>query len=310
MVNGILIVDKPRDFTSHDVVAKLRGMLRQKKIGHAGTLDPMATGVLVVLLGSATRASDHASGQDKEYVARLRLGVVTDTQDSTGTVLEQHPVAVSEAEVQAALPAFTGELRQLPPMYSALSVNGKRLYDLARKGVEVERRSRAITIERLELLPRQAGMTPEEHDLRAVCSKGTYIRTVCHDLGAALGCGGCMADLRRVRSGRFTLADALTFEQIAALLAENELESRVFPTDSVFSDLPEVHLNPEGDIRASHGSFFLPWHLKSGETPPEGGRCRVYDSAGRFCQIGESRPLEKGGTAIFCRINFAGKEGS
>lgn len=310
MVNGILIVDKPRDFTSHDVVAKLRGMLRQKKIGHAGTLDPMATGVLVVLLGSATRASDHASGQSKEYIARLRLGTVTDTQDITGTVLEKHPVTATETDVRAALPAFTGEIRQLPPMYSALSVNGKRLYDLARKGVEVERHSRAITIDRLELLPRQEGMAPEEHDLRAACSKGTYIRTVCHDLGAALGCGGCMADLRRVRSGRFTLEHALTFDDIAALLAENALESRILPVDSVFSDLPAVYLNGEGDLRASHGSFFLPRHLTSGEIPAEGDRCRVYDSAGRFCQIGESRPLEKGGTAIFCKINFAGKEGS
>ena len=151
MVNGILIVDKPQDFTSHDVVAKLRGMLRQKKIGHAGTLDPMATGVLVVLLGNATRASDHASGQSKEYVARLRLGQVTDTQDVTGTVLEEHPVTVGEEELRQILPAFTGDIQQLPPMYSAISVNGKRLYDLARKGVEVERQSRDIVIEELNI---------------------------------------------------------------------------------------------------------------------------------------------------------------
>ena len=290
MVNGILIVDKPRDFTSHDVVAKLRGMLRQKKIGHAGTLDPMATGVLVVLLGNATRASDHASGQSKEYIARLRLGQVTDTQDVTGTVLEERPVEVTRDDLKVALAAFTGDIQQLPPMYSAISVNGKRLYDLARKGVEVERQSREITIEKLELL------------------EGGKNRTICHDIGAALGCGGTMVDLRRVRSGRFTLENALTFEEIAALLAENNLESRVFPTDSVFFDLPEVHLNAEGDVRASHGNFFAERHLTEGVIPQEGGRCRIYDSAGRFCQIGESRQLDKGGLAIFCKINFGNKE--
>ena len=141
-----------------------------------------------------------------------------------------------------------------------------------------------------------------------MCSKGTYIRTLCHDIGAALGCGGCMAALRRVRSGRFTLEDALTFEEISALLAENALESRLFPTDSVFSDLPEVHLNAEGDIRAGHGSFFAEKHLQAGAVPPQGELCRVYDSGGAFCQIGQARELDRGGTAIFCKINFGSKE--
>ena len=308
MVNGILIVDKPRDFTSHDVVAKLRGMLRQKKIGHAGTLDPMATGVLVVLLGNATRASDHASGQSKEYIARLKLGLVTDTQDITGTVLEERPVTVGEEELRAVLPAFTGDIDQLPPMYSAISVNGRRLYDLARKGVEIERQSREITIDKLELLEGGEALPAGEFDLRASCSKGTYVRTICHDIGQALGCGGCMADLRRVRSGRFTLEDALTFEEIAALLEENALESRVFPTETVFSDLPAVTLTEEGDVRASHGNFFAPRHLAAGEMPAEGDLCRVYDSTGRFCQIGQTRTLDKGGLAVFCKINFGNKD--
>ncbi len=303
MLNGILIVDKPRDFTSHDVVAKLRGILRQKKIGHAGTLDPMATGVLVVLLGAATRASDHASGQSKEYIARLKLGLVTDTQDITGTVLEEHPVDVTKNDVLAALAAFTGDIQQLPPMYSAISVNGKRLYDLARKGIQVERQSRDITIEKLELLPSE-DLPAGEYDLRVVCSKGTYVRTICHDIGAALGCGGCMAALRRVRSGSFPESEALTFDRITALRDTGELESRLHPIDSAYTDLPAVYLNEEGDVRASHGNFLALTHLRAGEIPPEEALCRVYDSRDRFCQIGRGGTLDRGGSAIFCKTNF------
>ncbi len=305
MLNGILIVDKPRDFTSHDVVAKLRGILRQKKIGHAGTLDPMATGVLVVLLGGATRASDHASGQRKEYIARLRLGIVTDTQDSTGTVLEEYPVEVSEDDLRVALAAFTGDIQQLPPMYSAISVNGKRLYDLARKGIEVGRQSREITIEKLELLPGE-DLPAGEFDLRVVCSKGTYVRTICHDIGAALGCGGCMADLRRVRSGIFTQEEALTFEQITALRDAGQIEQRLHPIDSAYVDLPAVFLNEEGHVRASHGNFLTENHLREGKIPAENALCRVYDSQDRFCQIGRGGTLDRGGSAIFCKTNFMG----
>lgn len=307
MLNGILIVDKPQGFTSHDAVAKLRGILRQKKIGHAGTLDPGATGVLVVLLGSATRASDHASGQEKEYLARLRLGLVTDTQDTTGTVLFQRPAEVGEEELKSAVKAFTGEIDQIPPMYSALSVGGKRLYDLARKGVEVPREARRIDISALTLLPRREGLLPQEHELRVTCSKGTYVRTLCHDIGAFLGCGGCMAALRRVRSGRFTLDDALTLEQIVALRDAGRLEQYIFPTETVFSDFPSVTLNSAGDARAAHGAFLTQEHLARGMLPPEGGRCRVFGSDGRFRQIGQAGPLDKGGQAIFCKINFDGK---
>lgn len=303
MLNGILILDKPRDFTSHDAVAKLRGMLRQKKIGHAGTLDPMATGVLVVLLGNATRASDHASGQDKTYRARLRLGTVTDTQDITGTVLAQNPGNVPEEALRAALEALSGESQQLPPMYSAVQVGGKRLYDLARRGQEVARDSRAIHTE-LTLLPREAGLPETDWDLSARCSKGTYVRTLCHDLGAALGCGGCMAELRRERSGRFTLEDALTFDQVRECLENGTLSSHIFPTDTVFSDLPAVFLNEAGDVRASHGAFFTEQHLARGVLPAEGERCRVYTSEGRFCQVGEGGRLDMGANALFCKINF------
>jgi len=275
MVNGILIVDKPRDFTSHDVVAKLRGMLRQKKIGHAGTLDPMATGVLVVLLGNATRASDHASGQSKEYIARLRLGLVTDTQDITGTVLEERPVTVGEEELRAVLPAFTGDIDQLPPMYSAISVNGKRLYDLARKGVEVERQSREITIDKLELLERGEPLPAGEFDLRASCSKGTYVRTLCHDIGQALGCGGCMSSLRRTMAAGFTLEQAVTLEQVQAAADSAAL---LLGTDSLFAHLPELILSEEPERKLRNGMTLVMPCVAPGEY-------RTYGQGGEFLAL-------------------------
>ena len=211
MANGIVIIDKPAGWTSMDVCAKLRGILKTKKVGHAGTLDPMATGVLPVFVGQATRGVSFAESGEKEYVATLRLGQVTDTQDTTGTVLEQRPVTVSAADVATVLPRFTGEVSQLPPMYSAIKVNGQKLYDLARRGKEVERKPRTITIYELELL---AQLSPTDYSLRIKCSKGTYIRTLCHDIGMALGCGGCMASLRRTIAAGYTLEEAVTVEDV------------------------------------------------------------------------------------------------
>ena len=280
MVNGILIVDKPQGFTSHDVVAKLRGMLRQKKIGHAGTLDPMATGVLVVLLGNATRASDHASGQSKEYVARLRLGQVTDTQDVTGTVLEEHPVTVGEEELRQILPAFTGDIQQLPPMYSAISVNGKRLYDLARKGVEVERQSRDIVIEELELLEKQADMGDHDYDLRARCSKGTYVRTICHDIGAKLGCGGCMSALRRVSAGGFSVAQAHKLSEVQRFADEGRVEELLIPVDELFSDYEKCVASSAAEKRIRCGNEY--------KTNVPDGEYRVYSEAGEFLMLGKA----------------------
>ena len=213
MANGIIVIDKPQDWTSHDVVAKVRGILRERRVGHAGTLDPMATGVLPVFVGRATRAVEFAAESRKEYVAGLRLGVVTDTQDSTGTVLDRRPAAAGRADMEAALAGFRGEILQIPPMYSALKRDGKKLYELARQGKEVEREPRPITIYALELLE-QTG--EEEYLLRVECSKGTYVRTLCHDLGAALGCGGCMCSLRRTRAAGFGLDRAVTLEALAA----------------------------------------------------------------------------------------------
>ena len=211
-MNGILIVDKPQGWTSHDVVAKLRGVCRERRIGHSGTLDPMATGVLVVFLGRATRAVELCENDEKEYEAVLRLGTVTNTQDMTGEVLESNPAEVTETELRTVLARFTGPQTQIPPMYSAVKIGGRKLYELARKGQNVERQPRNITIHELELLRFEG----TDARLRIRCSKGTYIRTLCHDIGAALGCGGCLAYLRRTRAGRFSAADSVTLDRLVA----------------------------------------------------------------------------------------------
>ncbi len=212
--NGVLVVDKPQDWTSMDVCAKLRGIFHEKRVGHGGTLDPMATGVLPVFVGRATRCADFVAAEEKEYIAKLRLGVVTNTQDTTGQVLAEREVSVTGTELEAVLARFRGPIQQIPPMYSAIKKEGKKLYELARKGIEVERKPRSVTIHALELLRwPDAG---EDFPLRVVCSKGTYVRTLCHDIGQALGCGGCMSDLRRTRVGQFTLENGVTVEELAA----------------------------------------------------------------------------------------------
>lgn len=278
MPDGILIIDKPAGWTSMDVCAKLRGILREKRIGHAGTLDPMATGVLPVFVGRATKAVQFAENGRKEYRAVLKLGTVTDTQDTTGAVLEAHPVTVGADEVRAALERFTGELLQLPPMYSALKVNGQKLYDLARQGKTVERKPRAITVYELELLEQSA---PDEFALRVVCSKGTYIRTLCHDLGQALGCGGCMAALRRVQAGAYRLADAVTLDEI---LAHPEPQTLLKPVDSLFSAYPRLTLTPAQEKCCRNGAAFTcKWSA---------GRCRVYSPSGDFlalCEVADGK---------------------
>lgn len=212
-MDGILLVDKPAEWTSMDVCAHLRGVLHEKHIGHTGTLDPNATGLLVVLTGKGTKAAKYAENDTKEYVARLRLGIKTDTQDIWGTVLKKNGSEYSREEVEAVLDRFRGSIMQLPPMYSAIKIRGKKLYEIARRGGDVEREPRPITIYRLELLD------PDENGdwgLVIECSKGTYIRTLCSDIGDALGCGGCMSALRRTRAGDFTLAEAHTLEEIRA----------------------------------------------------------------------------------------------
>ena len=240
MMQGILIVDKPMDWTSFDVVAKLRGVLGTRKLGHSGTLDPMATGVLPVFCGGASKAVDLQLNHDKTYRATLRLGARTDTGDSTGTVLETAPVTAGEKELLAVLPQFIGPQMQVPPMYSAIKINGQKLYQLARKGQEIERPPRRVTIHELALLE------PEDGDwrLRIRCSKGTYVRALCHDIGQALGCGGCMSALRRTMAAGFTLAESRSIEDVQA-----QGEALLSPTDTLFRQYPAYHIAGERDHR-------------------------------------------------------------
>ena len=276
MPNGILVIDKPADWTSQDVAAKLRGLLHERRIGHGGTLDPMATGVLPIFAGKATRAVPFVVEGEKEYRALLRLGTVTDTQDTTGTVLETNLVHVTPAELEAVLTRFRGDIEQLPPMYSALKVKGQPLYKLARKGETVERTPRPVTIHRLE----QGAWTPEGVPLRVVCSKGTYIRTLCHDIGAALGCGGCMAALRRTRVADFTLDDAVTLETVAEWAERGEAAALLRPVESCFAHLPRADIDGEAERRCRNGNPFL-WEGEAGDW-------RVFGADGGFLMLGQS----------------------
>ncbi len=272
MANGIIIIDKPSDWTSMDVCAKLRGILREKKIGHAGTLDPMATGVLPVFVGNATRAVEFAEKGDKEYIAGLRLGIVTNTQDTTGEILTETAVTADSAALEAVLPRFVGEIEQIPPMYSAIKIGGKKLYELARKGQEVERKSRAITIYELELLEQ---VSENEFLLRVLCSKGTYVRTLCHDIGAALGCGGCMSSLRRTMAAGFTLEEAVTLEDV-----QEKGESLLCPTDLYFRDFDAYTLaNARQEHLCRNGNPVSVKGLHDGTT------YRVYSADGEFLCI-------------------------
>lgn len=240
-LNGILCIDKPQGFTSFDVVAKLRGILRTKKIGHAGTLDPMATGVLPVFVGNATKACDIMPDSSKAYRASFRLGEQTDTQDSTGTVLRKAEVNCSAEDIKNILSKFTGDIMQIPPMYSAVSVNGKRLYELARQGIEVEREPRKITVYSLVL--EEYSEETKEGVLSVECSKGTYIRTIIHDIGNELGCGGVMTALTRTVSNGFVLADSVSLEKVQEFADAGKAESLLMPVECVFEKLPDIHLN-------------------------------------------------------------------
>ena len=275
MANGILVIDKPAGWTSQDVAAKLRGVFHERRVGHGGTLDPMATGVLPIFIGRATRAAEFAESAEKEYIAGLRLGLVTNTQDTTGEALEEHPVCVTREEVQAALQRFLGQISQIPPMYSAIKINGQKLYELARKGKEVARRPRSITIHELEL---QEGCGAE-YVLRVRCSKGTYVRTLCHDLGAALGCGGCMSSLRRTRAGSFTLEQALTMQQVLEFAAEHDPQQLLMPADALFAESLPLIVTMGQAAKLKNGAQIKDWQFAP-------GTYRVYAEDGEFLLLG------------------------
>ena len=281
MPNGIIIIDKPAGWTSMDVCAKLRGMFHEKRVGHGGTLDPMATGVLPVFIGRATRAVEFAADADKEYIAGLKLGVVTNTQDATGEVVEEREVSATRAELEAALAPFRGEIEQVPPMYSAIKINGKKLYELARKGKEVERKPRPVTIHALEVLD-EAPPEGADYLLRVVCSKGTYVRTLCHDIGQALGCGGCMSSLRRTVAAGFTLEDSVTLAAVQAAVDRGEGESLLLPVDHCFRDRPRLALKNAGaEKKIRNGAAVNARDIPDGEY-------RVYGMDKTFLALGRS----------------------
>jgi len=272
-MNGILLIDKPSDWTSHDVIAKLRGILRERRIGHAGTLDPMATGLLTVFVGRATRAVEFAEAEEKTYITRFKPGLVTDTQDITGRVLEQSGTSISRGDLEAVLPQFTGEIQQIPPMYSAIKVDGQRLYKLARQGVEVERKARPVTIHEIRLLNEEDG----EFNLEITCSKGTYIRTLCHDIGQVLGCGGTMAALRRIGVGAFSLDDACSLDELNAATDRGQF---LRPVDTLFAQYPSLIVDAKQERKIRNGQQLA---ISAGEP----GRCRVYGEGGEFLALGE-----------------------
>lgn len=283
MYNGIINIYKEAGFTSHDVVAKMRGILKQKKIGHTGTLDPEAVGVLPVCLGSGTKLCGVLTDHSKEYEAVLLLGVATDTQDTTGTVLRECDVLCGEDEVRNAVMSFVGEYDQIPPMYSALKVDGKKLYELARAGKEVERAARRVVIENIVIekidLPRVT--------MKVACSKGTYIRTLCHDIGETLGCGGAMESLKRTRVGQFTAETAITLSQLESLRDSEKVSEAVMPVDEFFADIPAVHVKEEFTVLVQNGNAFVKKHVTEPELCKEGLKVRVYDSGNRFYGIYE-----------------------
>ena len=276
MYHGIINVYKEPGYTSHDVVARLRGILRQKKIGHTGTLDPAAQGVLPVCLGNGTRLCDMLTDRSKTYEAVLLLGQTTDTQDTTGTVLESATVTASEEEVREAVLSFEGPYEQIPPMYSALKVNGQKLCDLARAGKEVERKARPVVIHEITILE----MDLPRVKMRVHCSSGTYIRTLCHDIGEKLGCHGCMDKLLRTRVERFCVEDSLTLSQIETIRDEERLEEIIIPIDRMFDEEPAVHLNEELS-KAAHNGNALPLGVSESK-PAVGQKIRVYDADGAF----------------------------
>lgn len=273
-MNGIILVDKPQDWTSHDVVAKLRGVLHERRIGHSGTLDPLATGLLVVFVGRATRAVEFSEADSKEYLARLRLGVSTDTQDITGNVIAKCNALPDEAAVRETLCRFIGDIEQIPPMYSAIKIGGKKLYELARRGESVERTPRKITVSSIDIVDKDG----TDYILNISCSKGTYVRTLCNDIGDALGCGACMSSLRRTRAGAFSVDEAHSLEDIEDAALEDRLSDIILPVDALFAPFPKLTVSESAAKRLKNGNVI--------KVSAEDGDYRVYSDSEEFLLLG------------------------
>lgn len=303
MRNGILNIYKEKGYTSHDVVARLRGIVKQKKIGHTGTLDPDAEGVLPVCLGRATRVCDLLTDKDKVYETVLRLGLTTDTQDLSGKVLEEKETdALTEGEVRTCIQGYIGSYEQLPPMYSALKINGKKLYELARAGVEVERKRRKVVIHDIQILE----MDLPQVRMRVHCSKGTYIRTLCHDIGTALGTGGCMAELLRTKVGCFKLQDSLTLDQVERYVKEDALTDILLPVDRLFADRQAVSVQKNSDVLVHNGNPFGKEACVEICDIEQQETVRVYDSRGSF--VGLYRYETKDGRFLPEKMFYDGEE--
>ena len=278
-MDGVIVIRKEKGFTSHDVVAKLRGILHMKKIGHTGTLDPDAEGVLPVALGKATRLVDMITDKEKTYEAVMRLGVVTDTQDMSGTVLSQTTeLSVTEEELCTVVSSFVGDYMQVPPMYSALKVNGKKLYELAREGKTVERKPRPVHFYEIEILDISFPLVR----FRVTCSKGTYIRTLCHDIGEKLGCGAAMESLLRTKVGRFTLDDAITLAQTEEAVQEGTIESKILGIEEILAEYPRVCCTKEGDRLLANGNPLVQALVDAQEKK---GWIRMCSSEGSFAGV-------------------------
>ena len=289
--NGVLIVNKPEGITSHDVVGKIRKLYGTRKVGHTGTLDPLATGVLVILLGRAAKAAEYLVADRKTYRARLTLGLTTDTEDITGKILSECDNIPKNEQVLSACGEFLGKIKQIPPMYSALKVDGKKLYDLAREGIEVERKARDIEIFRLDSSPTDK---ENEYELLVECSSGTYIRTLCADIGARLSCGGVMSALHRVQAGGFDIERSHTLDELEAMSIDERYEL-LAPTESLFEDLDTVKLPAFYEKLCRSGCEIYQNKIKT--NLEVGSRVRLHSAGGEFFALGEVREYENG-TAI------------
>lgn len=301
-MNGIIIVDKPEAYTSFDVVAVMRKLLDEKKVGHTGTLDPMATGVLPILLGRATKLQAFLPITEKEYVAKIKLGLATDTLDITGKVLSSVSTCIKKEDFQAALEPFVGEIEQLPPMYSAVQKDGVRLYELARKGIEVERSPRKVVINRLELLRFDEAL--QEGELSISCSKGTYIRTLCDNIGKKLGCGAVLAELQRTKACGFSLKNSITLDKARELAANNDLQKYVLSCDLPFKSLRAANITlPQTNRFRNGGALSLDRvFFNNDQELIDSEIIRIYNTETGFIGLGKIN-LEKGELSVGCLVD-------